>query len=64
LVAFSEIVQSPTTTDDAMRRLADTTPGASRSRMPSGSRFAYSLSPNDPQTFDPPRASQRDATVQ
>jgi enterochelin esterase family protein len=32
--------------------------------MPSGSRFAYSLSPNDPQTFDPPRAAQRGATAQ
>jgi len=33
-------------------------------RLPSGARFAYSLSPNDPLTFDPPRASQRMATVQ
>src|SRR5258707_12062468 len=33
-------------------------------RPPSGSRFAYALSPNDPQTVDPPRAAQRRATVQ
>jgi enterochelin esterase-like enzyme len=33
-------------------------------RMPSGARFAYSFSVNDPLTFDPPRASQRSATMQ
>jgi enterochelin esterase-like enzyme len=33
-------------------------------RVPSGARFAYSLSPNDPLTFDPPRSSQRMASVQ
>lgn len=51
-------------TDYAMRRLADTDVWYLTVRLPSGSRFAYSLSPNDPQTFDPPRAAQRGATVQ
>ena len=51
-------------TDYAMTRLADTDVWYLTVRMPVGSRFAYSLSPNDPQTFDPPRAAQRGATVQ
>ena len=49
-------------TDYAMTRLADTDVWYLTVRLPSGSRFAYSLSPNDPQTFDPPRAAQRGAT--
>ena len=51
-------------TDYAMTRLGETDVWYLTVRMPSGSRFAYSLSPNDPQTFDPPRAAQRGATVQ
>jgi enterochelin esterase family protein len=51
-------------TDYAMTRLADTDVWYLTVRLPSGARFAYSLSPNDPQTFDPPRAAQRGATVQ
>src|SRR5262249_48275257 len=51
-------------TDYAMTRLADTDVWYLTVRMPTGSRFAYSLSPNDPQTFEPPRAAQRVATVQ
>ena len=51
-------------TDYAMTHLADTDVWYLTVRMPAGSRFAYSLSPNDPQTFDPPRAAQRGATVQ
>ena len=33
-------------------------------RLPSGARFMYSLSPNDPLTFDGPRAAQRAASSQ
>jgi len=51
-------------TDYAMTRLADTDGWYLTVRMPTGSRFAYSLSPNDPGTFEPPRAAQRAATVQ
>jgi enterochelin esterase family protein len=51
-------------TDYAMTRLADTDVWYLTVRLPSGSRFAYSLSPNDPQSFEPPRAAQRGATVQ
>ncbi len=51
-------------TDYAMTHLADTDVWYLTVRLPSGSRFAYSLSPNDPQTFDPPRGAQRGATVQ
>jgi enterochelin esterase-like enzyme len=50
--------------DYAMTRLGETDVWYLTVRMPSGSRFAYSLSPNDPQTSDPPRAAQRGATVQ
>ena len=51
-------------TDYAMTRLADTDVWYLTVRLPSGSRFAYSLSPNDPQAAAPPRAAQRAATVQ
>jgi len=50
--------------DYEMTRVTDTDVWYLTVRLPSGSRFAYSLSPNDPQTFDPPRAAQRGATVQ
>jgi enterochelin esterase-like enzyme len=33
-------------------------------KLPSGARFTYQLSPNDPMTFDGPRADQRAATRQ
>ena len=33
-------------------------------KLPSGARFTYQLSPNDPLTFDDPRAAQRAATRQ
>jgi enterochelin esterase-like enzyme len=33
-------------------------------KLPSGARFTYQLSPNDPLTFDGPRAEQRAATRQ
>src|SRR5688572_3931621 len=33
-------------------------------KLPSGSRFVYQISPNDPLTFDGPRAAQRGATRQ
>ena len=33
-------------------------------KVPSGARFTYQLSPNDPLTFDGPRAAQRSATRQ
>ena len=62
MVLGSFMTGSPT--DYAMTRLADTDVWYLTVRLPSGSRFAYSLSPNDPQTVDPPRAAQRAATVQ
>ncbi len=51
-------------TDYAMRHLDDTDVWYLTVRLPIGSRFAYSLSPNDPQASGPPRAAQRAATVQ
>jgi enterochelin esterase family protein len=33
-------------------------------KLPSGARFTYQLSPNDPMTFEDPRAAQRTATRQ
>src|SRR5439155_20498016 len=33
-------------------------------KLPSGARFTYQLSPNDPLTFDGPRAEQRAPTSQ
>lgn len=33
-------------------------------KLPSGARFTYQLSPNDPMTFEDPRAAQRAATRQ
>ena len=56
-------------TDYAMTRLGDSDVWYLTVRIPSGSRFAYSLSPNDPQAyasqaFGSPRALQRAATLQ
>jgi enterochelin esterase-like enzyme len=51
-------------TDYVMTHLADTDVWYLTVRLPNGARFAYGLSPNDPLTFDGPRARQRRATVQ
>jgi enterochelin esterase family protein len=50
--------------DAAMTRLEDSDVWYLTLRLPSGARFAYSLSPNDPMTFEPPRSAQRMASVQ
>jgi enterochelin esterase-like enzyme len=50
--------------DAAMTRLEDSDVWYLTVRLPSGARFAYSLSPNDPMTFDPPRSAQRMASAQ
>jgi enterochelin esterase-like enzyme len=50
--------------DAAMTRLDDSDVWYLTLRLPASARFAYSLSPNDPLTFDPPRAAQRMASVQ
>jgi enterochelin esterase family protein len=59
--SFSDPV-SPT--DLALHRLADSDVWYRTYKLPRGSRFTYSLSPNDPMTEDGPRASDRDATMQ
>ena len=50
--------------DASMTRLLDSDVWYLTMRLPAGARFAYSLSPNDPMTFDPPRSAQRMASVQ
>jgi enterochelin esterase-like enzyme len=50
--------------DAAMTRLGGSDVWYLTVQLPAGARFAYSLSPNDPMTFDPPRAAQRMASVQ
>jgi enterochelin esterase-like enzyme len=50
--------------DAAMTRLESSDVWYLTLRLPAGARFAYSLSPNDPMTFEPPRAAQRMASVQ
>ncbi|HZD47360.1 MAG TPA: enterochelin esterase, partial [Silvibacterium sp.] len=52
------------TQDYEMRQLADSNVWYLTIRLPSGARFAYQLSPNDPLTFQGPDAFWRDATAQ
>ena len=40
-----------------MTQLADSDVWYLTLRLPSGARFSYTLSPNDPLTIDPPRAA-------
>jgi enterochelin esterase family protein len=51
-------------TDYLMTQLVDTDVWYLTVRLPAGARFAYALSPNDPLTFEGPRAAQRLATMQ
>ena len=50
--------------DFCMHQIPDTDVWYLTLRLPSGARFTYQLSPNDPLTFDGPRAEQRSATRQ
>jgi enterochelin esterase family protein len=51
-------------TDLALHQLGDSDVWYRTFKFPRGSRFTYSISPNDPMTWDGPRASDRDATMQ
>ena len=53
-----------TIADVSMTRLLDSDVWYLTVPLPAGARFAYSLSPNDPMTFDPPRSAQRMASLQ
>lgn len=48
----------------SMHQIPDSDVWYLTSKLPSGARFTYQLSPNDPLTFDDPRAAQRAATRQ
>lgn len=48
----------------SMHQIPDTDVWYLTVKLPSGARFIYQLSPNDPMTFDGPRAAQRAATRQ
>jgi len=50
--------------DYSMHRIPDSDVWYLTLKLPSGARFTYQLSPNDPLTFDGPRAAQRSATRQ
>ena len=50
--------------DYSMHQLANSDVWYLTLKLPSGARFTYQLSPNDPLTFDGPRAAQRTATRQ
>jgi enterochelin esterase family protein len=50
--------------DFSMHQIPDTDVWYLTLKLPSGARFTYQLSPNDPLTFDGPRAGQRTATRQ
>jgi enterochelin esterase-like enzyme len=50
--------------DYSMHQIPDSDVWYLTLRLPSGARFAYQLSPNDPLTFTGPRAAQRTATAQ
>src|SRR5262245_57210448 len=50
--------------ENVMRRIAGSDVWYLTLKLPKGARFAYRLSPNDPLTFERPRAAQRSATAQ
>ena len=50
--------------DYSMHRIANSDVWYLTLKLPSGARFTYQLSPNDPLTFDGPRNAQRAATRQ
>jgi enterochelin esterase family protein len=50
--------------ENAMRRIAGSDVWYLTLKLPKGARFGYRLSPNDPLTFERPRAAQRSATAQ
>jgi enterochelin esterase-like enzyme len=50
--------------DYSMHQIANSDVWYLTLKLPSGARFTYQLSPNDPLTFDGPRAAQRAATRQ
>ena len=50
--------------DFSMHQIPDSDVWYLTLKLPSGARFTYQLSPNDPMTFDGPRAAQRTATRQ
>jgi enterochelin esterase-like enzyme len=57
--------QDPVHSEDlAMRHLGTSDVWYLTVKLPAGARFDYSLSPNDPMTWDGPRAAQRDTTRQ
>jgi enterochelin esterase family protein len=49
-------------TDYSMHQIANSDVWYLTVKLPSGARFVYQLSPNDPLTFEDPRAEQRAAT--
>lgn len=51
-------------TDLAMHQIGNSDVWYLTVKLPSGARFTYSLSPNDPMTWDSPRSDQRGATRQ
>lgn len=51
-------------TDYSMHQIRDSDVWYLTLKLPSGARFTYQLSPNDPMTFEGPRAAQRVATRQ
>ena len=50
--------------DNSMHRIPNSDVWYLTLKLPSGARFTYQISPNDPLTFNGPRASQRAATRQ
>jgi enterochelin esterase family protein len=50
--------------DLAMHRLGTSDVWYLTSKLPAGARFTYTLSPNDPMTWDAPRSAERNATSQ
>lgn len=64
VLVLSSFPGSKSYLDDIMHRVGDTDIWYLTKRLPSGARFEYRLSPNDPLVFDGPRAVQRRATAQ
>src|ERR1041384_8394567 len=65
-MSWSEVLlwQSGPASDFSLHQIPDTDVWYLTLKLPSGARCTYQLSPNDPLTFDGPRAGQRTATRQ
>ncbi len=64
VLVLGSFIDAVSPQETAMQRLAASDVWYLTLKLPAGARFTYTLSPNDPMTWEPPRAAQRDVTRQ